>query len=400
MLPPHIDRTKRRRAPAPTTRRDESHETEPRTDTDAGEDTDAGIRSVGIFVTRRIPDPGLELLRAAAVTFTVFQNEEDQGLTREEVLQGARSCDVLLPLLTEAIDREVLEANERLLGVAQMAVGFDNIDVQAATELGIPIGNTPGVLTDTTADLAWALLMAAARRIPEAHRYTADGRYKRWGPNLFTGSDVSPGASGRRKVLGIVGYGRIGQAMARRAAGFDMDVLAYDPHNRAGVEADPGVTWADLDTLLEQSDFVTLHTLLTEETRHLISAPQLRRMKPTAILINTSRGPVVDEAALVTALGEGWIEAAGLDVYEDEPALAPGLAELPNAVLLPHIASGSRDTRGKMAEMAAANALAFLRGEPGPTTVNPEVYDTEAYRRRVARVRGEEAEAATAAADR
>ena len=214
------------------------------------------------------------------------------------------------------------------------------------------------------------------------------GRYKLWGPNLFLGADVSPGGTGRRKVLGIVGYGRIGSAVARRAIGFDMDVLAYDPHNAAAIEADAAdparhVRAASLDELLRESDFVSLHPLLTPETRHLIDEAALRRMKPTAFLINIARGPVVDEAALVRALREGWIAGAGLDVYEDEPEMAPGLASLPNVVLLPHIASASRETRERMAVMAATNALAHLCGEEAPNVVNPEVYTTAAYRRRV-----------------
>ena len=336
-----------------------------------------------LFVTRKIPQAGLDLLAASEARVTVHQEDETKGLPREELLAGVRSCDVLLCQLTEPIDREVLAANERLLGVAQMAVGYDNVEVDAATELGVPVANTPGVLTDTTADLAWALLMAVARRIPEAHQYMVAGRYKIWGPNLLLGQDVSPGGSGRRKVLGIVGYGRIGQAVARRAAGFEMDVLAYDPFFREGVEADELATWADLPELLERSDFITLHPALTEDTQHLIGEAELRAMKPTACLINASRGPVIDERALVRALQEGWIAGAALDVYEDEPAMAPGLAECPNAVLVPHIGSATRDTRGKMATMAATNALAHLRRERAPNCVNPEVYDTEAYRRRV-----------------
>jgi len=336
-----------------------------------------------IFVTRKIPAPGMEILRASGAEITVFQQDEEKGLTRDEVLAGVAACDVLVPLLTEPIDREVLAANDTLLGVAQMAVGFNNIDVDAATELGIPVGNTPGVLTDTTADLTWALLLAVARRVPEAHNYMVAGRYRLWGPNLFLGGDVGLGASGRRKVLGIVGYGRIGQAVARRSIGFDMDVLAFDPYNRDGIDADELATWADLPELLAKSDFVSLHPLLTEETHHLIGEAELRGMQPSAYLINASRGPVIDEKALVKALEEGWIAGAALDVFEDEPAMAPGLAEAPNTVLLPHIASASQDTRGRMSTMAATNAVAFLRGERGPTTVNPEVYDTAAYRDRV-----------------
>ncbi len=338
-----------------------------------------------IFITRRIPEAGMEILREAEVETTVFQKDEEKGLTRGEVLKGVASCDVLLPLLTEPIDREVLSANPRLRGVAQMAVGFNNIDVDVATELGVPISNTPGVLTDTTADLTWAMLLAVARRIPEAHNYMVAGRYKIWGPNLFLGADPSPGGSGRRKVLGIVGYGRIGQAVARRAMGFEMDVLAFDPYARQMIEDDELATWADLPELLAESDFVSLHPLLTDETHHLISEDELQAMKRTAYLINAARGPVIDEKALVKALNERWIAGAALDVYENEPAMAEGLAEAPNTVLLPHIASASADTRGRMASMAATNAVAHMRREPAPNCVNPEVYDTDAYRERMAR---------------
>ncbi len=338
-----------------------------------------------VFVTRRIPEAGLKLLREAGATVTISQNDEEQGVERAELLAGVESCDVLLPLLTEPIDRQVLEANPRLLGVAQMAVGYNNVDVETATELGIPVANTPGVLTETTADFTWAMLMAVARRVPEAHNYMVAGRYKLWGPNLLLGADVGPGASGIKKVLGIVGYGRIGAAVARRAVGFEMEILAYDPFNREGIEADAKVRWAGLDELLEQSDFVTLHPPLTPETHHLIDAAALERMKPTAYLINAARGPVVDEAALVTALRKGAIAGAALDVFEHEPAMAPGLAELDNAVLLPHIASASHDTRSKMATMAAQNALAHLERERAPNAVNPEVYDSAAYRRRTGR---------------
>lgn len=287
--------------------------------------------------------------------------------------------------LTEPVDRDLMMVNEGLLGVANMAVGFNNIDIEAATELGIPVSNTPGVLTDTTADLAWALILAVARRIPESHRYMAEGKYKLWGPNLFLGGDVGPGASGVSKVLGIVGYGRIGAAVAKRALGFDMEVVAFDPYARQAIEDSEWASWADLDELLQRSDFVSLHPLLTDDTHHLIGEAELRRMKSTAYLVNTSRGPVVDEAALVRALREQWIAGAGLDVYEEEPAMADGLAELPNAVLLPHIASASNDTRGKMSAMAASNALAHLRRQRAANPVNPEVYDTSAYRRRTGR---------------
>lgn len=336
-----------------------------------------------IFVTRRIPQAGLDLLEEGAARVTVFQRDEEKGLTAEELAAGVDGCDVLVPLLTEPLGRDVLARNEGLLGVAQMAVGYNNIDIPAATELGIPVANTPGVLTETTADFTWAMLMSVARRLPQSHNYMAQGRYKLWGPNLFLGADIGTGASGRRKVLGIVGYGRIGQAVARRSMGFDMEVLAFDPYGREAIEADELATWADLPQLLEHSDFVTLHPPLTPETHHLIGAAELRAMKESACLINAARGPVVDEKALVQALQEGWIAGAALDVFEEEPAMAPGLAELDNVSIFPHIASASHDTRSKMATMAATNALAHLRRERAPNVVNPEVYDTEAYRRRV-----------------
>jgi glyoxylate reductase len=336
-----------------------------------------------VFVTRKIPEPGLAVLREAGVSFTICQEREDDGVSRAQLVEGVRNCEVLLPLLTEPIDRELLAENPRLLGIAQMAVGFNNIDVEAATELGIPVANTPGVLTDTTADLTWAMLMAVARRVPQAHNYMVAGRYKIWGPNLFLGADVGLGASGTPKTLGIIGFGRIGEAVAKRAQGFDMRVLAYDPYAREAIDGSQLAEWTDLEELLAESDFVSLHPLLTEETHHLIDEGRLRQMKKTAFLINASRGPVVDEQALVQALSEGWIGGAALDVYEDEPRMAHGLADLDNVVLLPHVASASADTRGRMASMSAENAVAFLRRERGPNTVNPEVYDSEAYRRRI-----------------
>ena len=344
-------------------------------------------RSSRVFMTRRIPDAAAEMLRAAGFEVVVGQSDEEKGLTKEELLAGVRDADVLLSLLTEPVDREVLSANPRLRGVANYAVGFNNIDVAAATQLGIPVSNTPGVLTETTADLTWALILAVARRIVPAHAYMVGGHYKLWGPNLFLGGDVGTGASGRRKVLGIVGYGRIGSAVARRAIGFDMDVLAYDPHNQEAIArdaADPArhVRAASLDELLRESDFVSLHPLLTPETHHLVGERELALMKPTAYLINVARGPVVDEGALVRALQAHRIAGAALDVYEEEPRMAPGLAELDDVVLVPHIASASHDTRDRMAVMAAENVIAHQRGERAPNVVNPEVYDTPAYRAR------------------
>ncbi len=331
-----------------------------------------------VFVTRRIPEPGLAALRGNGVTVRIGQPLDDEPVPRETLLEGVRAADALVSLLTERIDREVLEANPRLRGIANYAVGFDNVDLDAATALGIPVTNTPDVLTDATADFTWALLLAVARRIPESDRYTREGRYRIWGPSLLLGADVGPGPDGRPRTLGIIGYGRIGRAVARRARGFDMEVLACDPTP----PDDDDVRFVPLPELLARADFVTVHASLDASTYHLIGEPELRRMKPEAYLINAARGPIVDEAALVRALREGWIAGAALDVYEHEPSLAEGLADLPTVVLAPHTASATIQTRGRMAFLAANNALAHLRGERAPNCVNPEVYDTPAWRRR------------------
>jgi lactate dehydrogenase-like 2-hydroxyacid dehydrogenase len=280
--------------------------------------------------------------------------------------------DGVLSLLTDRIDDELLDAaGPQLKVVSNYAVGFDNIDVQACTRRRIPAGNTPGVLTETTADLAFALLMAAARHLDEGSRYVRAGKWKTWGPMLLLGVDVH-GAT-----LGVIGFGRIGREMAKRAAGFGMRVLYHDVQ-RATDEDERALraTHVDLDTLLAEADFVTLHVNLTAETHHLIDGRALGRMKPTAVLVNTSRGPVVDHAALHEALRDGRIFAAALDVTDPEP-LPPDspLLGLDNCLVVPHIASASRVTRGRMAAMAADNLLAGLAGKRLPTCINPEVYD-------------------------
>ncbi len=338
-----------------------------------------------IFATRKIPEAGLEILTGAG-ELSIAMEIEDAIVPRESVLAGVRSADVLVSLLTESVDRDVLAAGERLRGVANYAVGYNNIDVEAATELGLPITNTPGVLTDTTADLTWTLLMSVARNVVAADRYMRAGKYKIWGPSLFLGGDISKGGDGTPKVLGIIGFGRIGQAMFRRARGFDMRVLAYDPPIQNLIDGMDGVDYAELDPLLEESDFVSVHTDLNASTRHLINAAAFAKMKSTAYLINTARGPIVDERALVDALRSEAIAGAGLDVFEAEPAMAPGLAELDNVVILPHIASASRDTRNKMATMCADNAVAHGKLEKAPNCVNPEVYDSEAYQSRLRKI--------------
>ena len=322
-----------------------------------------------VFVGRRIPDDGIEPLRAVA-DVDVWPDELPPP--RDELLRRVAGVDGVLTLLTDRVDDEFLDAaGPQLKVVANFAVGFDNVDVAACTRRGVPVGNTPGVLTETTADLAWTLLMAAARRIVEGADYVREDRWKTWGPLLLLGPDVH-GAT-----LGIVGFGRIGQAVARRAMGFGMRVLYHDVARVAnGVETSLGATFVPLDELLAESDFVTLHVNLTPETRHLIDAAALARMKPSAVLVNTARGPVVDSSALVHALREGEIAAAALDVTDPEPLPASHpLVGLPNCLVVPHIASATRATRGKMAAMAAANVLAGLRGERLPTPVNPEVYE-------------------------
>jgi lactate dehydrogenase-like 2-hydroxyacid dehydrogenase len=321
-----------------------------------------------VFVGRRIPDDGLEPI-VAGTDAVVWPDELPPP--REELLRAVAGCDGVLTLLTDRVDDEFLDsAGPQLKVVSNYAVGFDNVDVPACTARGIPVGNTPGVLTETTADLAWALLMAAARRLPEGDRYVRAGRWQTWGPMLLLGPDVHGG------TLGIVGFGRIGQAVARRAAGFGMTILYHDVQRAtADAEEAVGASFVPLPELLERSDFVSLHVNLTDDTRGLISTDALRRMKATAVLVNTSRGPVVDPRALHLALRDGEIFAAALDVTDPEP-IPPDdpLLSLENCLVVPHIASASRATRGKMAEMAAANLLAGVRGERLPTPVNPEVY--------------------------
>lgn len=322
-----------------------------------------------VYVTRVIPKPGIDRLRARG--YRVDVNEPDTPLTGEQLREKAAEYDALVTLLTDGIDGRVLEAGKgHLKIVANVAVGYDNIDVPAASAAGILVTNTPGVLTETTADFAWSLLMAVGRRVVEGDAFFRAGKYKGWGILMLLGEDIYG------KTLGIVGFGRIGQAVAQRATGFSMDILYYDPVIEAEEAARRvGARRVDLDTLLAQSDFVTVHTPLTSETRHLIGMPQFQKMKPTAYLINTSRGPVVDEEALVQALRDNVIRGAALDVYENEPEPHPGLTSLENAVLTPHIASASRETREKMATMAADNVIAVFEGQAPPTPVNPDVLE-------------------------
>ena len=318
-----------------------------------------------ILISRLLPEPAIALARSRAL---VDAYDQDAAMPRQELLERLADKQGLICVISEVVDEALLEACPGLRVVSNVAVGYNNVDVAACTRRGVVVTNTPDVLTDTTADFAWALLMATARRLVEADRYVREGRFQQWEYLLLLGGDV------HGKTLGVVGFGRIGRAMARRALGFGMRVLYQDAVAAdAATERELHATRTDLGTLLREADFVTLHTPLIAETRHLINARSLRTMKKTAYLINAARGPVVDEAALVEALREGWIAGAGLDVFEAEPAVHPGLIGLPNVVLAPHIASGSLETRLRMATLAVENCLAVLQSRTPPTPVNPEV---------------------------
>ena len=319
-----------------------------------------------IFLTRRLPPETMEILRTQS---QLTMNDEDRYLTKQEIIDGIQGVDGLLCLLTDTIDDDILAANRDLKVVANFAVGFNNIDVEAATRRGIPVTNTPGVLTDTTADMAFALLLDAARRVAEGDRFVRTKAWDGWGPLQFLGADVS-GAT-----LGLIGLGRIGRAMVPRAKGFGMKVLYWNRTRLSETEEQNlGVTYCDMDELLGQSDFVSLHVALNEETRHLISTRELSLMKSTSCIVNTARGPVIDERALVLALQERTIGSAGLDVYEQEPILESGLYELNNVVIAPHLGSGTIGTRTKMGNMAALNCLAACRGDRPPNLVNGVIY--------------------------
>jgi glyoxylate reductase len=314
-----------------------------------------------VLVTRRLPDGGLEPLARAG--HELVTRADDTPYTHDELVTAATEIDAIVCLLTDKIDRSVLEAAAgagRLQVVANVAVGYDNIDVAAATELGIAVCNTPGVLDETTADLAFLLILAASRLAHDAEADLRDGAWKGWGIMQYLGQDV------HAATLGLVGFGRIGQAVARRAAGFGMNVVHHTRH-------DTSITgWVgDLDRLLAESDVVSLHVPLTDATRHLIGARELGLMRSTAVLVNTARGPVVDEAALATALEDGTIFAAGLDVFEREPEVHPALLAAPRTVLLPHVGSATTATRTRMATVASEGARAVLAGERPPNLVSP-----------------------------
>lgn len=318
--------------------------------------------SLKVFVTRRLPEAGLAPLREAGLLVEV--NAEDEPIGRQALLQRVRGAAALITLMSERVDDELLEvAGPQLRVVANYAVGYDNIDVAACRRNGVVATNTPGVLTGATADMAFALLLAVARRLREGDELVRSGEWTGWQPLQLLGAQVS-GAT-----LGIVGLGRIGRAVARRARGFDMTVLYHNRNRDEDAESDLGVRYVSLDELLELSDFVSLHAPLTQETRHMIAAAELRRMKPSAVLINTARGAVVDEADLVEALRDGTIAGAGLDVFEEEPAVHPGLAPLPSVVLAPHLGSATLETRTEMALLCSRAIVDVLAGRQPPNAI-------------------------------
>ncbi len=320
-----------------------------------------------VYVTRQLFDEALEILRMYSEV-EVFEGI-DNPAPRELILSKVRNVEGLLCLLTDRIDLKVLESGRNLEVVSNYAVGFNNIDVDAATKRGIFVTNTPGILTETTADCTWALLMAISRRIAEADHHVRSGKWVHaWGPRMFIGSDV------HGKTLGIIGLGRIGSTVAKRAKGFDMDLIYYDINRREEMEEKLGIVFKSLDDVLHESDFVTIHVPLTKQTHHLIGRHELSMMKRTAYLINTSRGPVIDEKALYEALKERVIAGAAMDVFEQEPIDPKSpLLGLDNIVVTPHIASASVETRTKMAVVAAENLVSVLQGKEPPNLVNPEV---------------------------
>lgn len=319
-----------------------------------------------VYVTRKIPEQGLAIVQAAADVSA--WEREDVPPPRDVLQREVADVDGLLSLLTDPIDAALMDAAPRLKVISNFAVGYDNIDIPAATARGIVVTNTPEVLTETVADFALCLMLAAARRLVEADAYTRAGRWKTWEPLLLAGQDVYG------TTLGLIGLGRIGSAVARRAKGFGMTVLYFDVVRREDLEAAQGIEFRWMDDVLRSSDFISVHVPLSAQTRHLISGPQFALMKPTAVFVNTSRGPVVDQAALADALRTRTIYAAGLDVFEHEP-LDPDdpLLKLDNLTVAPHIASASVPTRVKMATLAAENLVAVLEGRRPPNPVNPDV---------------------------
>ncbi|HEX9531599.1 MAG TPA: D-glycerate dehydrogenase [bacterium] len=319
-----------------------------------------------VYVTRKVPEQALEILRSVAEV-SVW-DREDVPPPRQVILRELAQADGVFSLLTDRIDAEVMAAAPRLKVISNFAVGFDNVDIPAATKRGIVVTHTPDVLTETVADFTVCLMLAAARRLVEADRYTRDGKWKTWEPLLLAGQDI------HHATLGLIGLGRIGAAVARRAQGFGMQVLYYDVVRREDLERSLSITHRSLDDVLRDSDVISVHVPLSEQTRHLIGRAQFALMKNTAVFVNTSRGPVVDQAALTQALASRRIFAAGIDVFEQEPVSPDDpLLKLDNVIVVPHIASASIPTRIRMATLAAENLVAVLQGKRPPNPVNPEV---------------------------
>jgi len=314
-----------------------------------------------VYVTYKIPDKPLELLKERC---DVTVNEMDRLLTYEELRENLKGMDGAICMYSDRIDKDLIDYIEGIKVIANYAVGFNNVDFEYAASKGIKVTNTPGVLTDATAEHAFGLMLAAARRIAESDRYTRAGKFKNWTTSLYVGQEVTG------KTVGIIGGGKIGASFAKKAKGFDMKILYTDMIQNKALEEEFGAVFTDMDTLLKESDFITVHVPLTESTRHLIGIEQFKKMKKTAVFVNTSRGPVVDEKALAQALREGYIWSAGIDVYENEPQVEPDLLKLENVVLTPHIGSATVDTRERMGMVAVKNVLAALNGEIPPNCIN------------------------------
>jgi D-3-phosphoglycerate dehydrogenase len=318
-----------------------------------------------ILVTRKIIEDGLNLLLSKG--FELEINPYNRPLTRDELLEKIKDKDAVITQLVDKVDREFFEAGEKVKIVANYAVGYDNIDLEEATKRGVYVTNTPNVLNNATAELAWTLLFSVARRVIPADKFMRTGQYKGWDPLLFLGKEVTG------KTLGVIGMGRIGYTFAKMSKGFNMKVIYYDIYRNETAEKEIPAEYVDLDTLLKESDFISIHVPLTPQTKHLITERELKLMKKSAILINTSRGPIIDEKALVKALKEGWIWGAGLDVYEREPEFEPDLAQLENVVMLPHIGSATEEARRGMSLLCAENIIDFFEGRVPRTLVNKEV---------------------------
>ncbi|MBI9081012.1 MAG: D-glycerate dehydrogenase [Pseudodesulfovibrio sp.] len=328
------------------------------------------MKKFKVYVTRMIPQEGIDLLKQVA---EVTVNPEDRPLSHTELLENVRDHDGVVGLLTDKIGGDFFDTAANLKGYANYAVGFDNIDVAEATRRRIPVSNTPGVLTDATAECAWALIFSVARRVVESDKVMRSGTWSGWGPLQFIGGDI------KGKTLGIVGAGRIGTEMALMSRGFGMKVLYTSSSGRKNtvLESKIGARLVSFTELLETADFVSIHTPLTPQTKHLFDASAFSQMKETAYIVNTARGPVINENDLVAALKNGTIAGAGLDVYEHEPHMTPGLTELENVVILPHVGSATKSSRTDMATLAARNLIAMLNGDQPETCLNPDIFNEQ-----------------------